>query len=201
MSNSYVWRPTAGRYFNDSGTGDTADSLIFYDKNRSFYMGFPDLGGLLGIDKKTLQIRSAVLRVRILTAYSATLTIGYNYSTAWANRKSLLAQKTNVVMKTSAGDMDIDLTEVIQAYAADGYNSAMCLWGYGTAGSTSDSWFRGINPSSYQNQRPYLTITYDSGIARVYSNGEWKVALPYIYKNGVWQLASAKIRDNGAWNP
>ena len=104
-------------------------------------------------------------------------------------------------MKTSAGDMDIDLTEVIQAYVADGNSGTMYLWGYGTAGSTTDSYFRGINPSSNQDQRPYITITYDSSIARVYSNGEWKVALPYIYKNGVWQLASAKIRDNGAWNP
>ena len=199
MANTYTWRPTSGRYFNASGTGDTGNSYLFYNKNRAFYMGFPDLGGLLGIDKKTLHIRSAILRVRIITANSATLTMGYNYSTAWADRKSLLAQKTNIVMKTSAGDMDIDLTEVIQAYVADGNSGTMYLWGYGTAGSTTDSYFRGINPSSNQNQRPYITITYDSSIARVYSNGEWKVALPYIYKNGVWKPANTQIRSGGVW--
>ncbi len=199
MSNSYVWRPTSGRYFNASGTGDTGNSYLFYNKNRAFYMGFPNLGGLLGVDKRTMHIRSAILRVRIITANSATLTMGYNYSTAWANRKSLLAQKTNIVMKTSAGDIDIDLTEVIQAYVADGNSGTMYLWGYGTAGSTTDSYFRGTNPSSNQNQRPYLTITYDSGIARVYNSGEWKVALPYIYKNGVWKPANSQIRSGDTW--
>ena len=82
MANTYTWRPTSGRYFNASGTGDTGNSYLFYNKNRAFYMGFPNLGGLLGIEKKTLQIRSAILRVRIITANSATLTMGYNYSTA-----------------------------------------------------------------------------------------------------------------------
>ena len=199
MANTYTWRPTSGRYFNASGTGDTGNSYLFYNKNRAFYMGFPNLGSLLGLDKKTLHIRSAILRVRILTAYSATLTMGYNYSTAWANRKSLLAQKTNVVMKTSAGDMDIDLTEVIQAYVADGNSGTMYLWGYGTAGSTTDSYFRGINPSSNQDQRPYLGITYDSSITRIYTGGAWKVAVPYIYANGQWKAAIGQLRDGGEW--
>ena len=76
MSSSYVWRPTTGRYFNASGTVDTGNSYLFYNKNRAFYMGFPNLGDLLGLDKKTLHIRSAILRVRIITANSATLTMG-----------------------------------------------------------------------------------------------------------------------------
>ena len=112
----------------------------------------------------------------------------------------MLASKTGISMKTSTGAMDIDLTAVIQAYVRDGTNSTMRLWGYGTGGSSSNSRFRGINlGSSYNSQRPYLLITYNDSIARIYSDGEWKAAVPYIYTNGAWEPAVIQMRNNGSW--
>ena len=152
------------------------------------------------IDKKTISIKSAILRVYINTANSATLTIGYNYSTSFDNRKSLLAKITGVSMGTKTGSKTIDITSIVQAYCRDGQTGKFYLWGYGTGGSSSNSNFRGFNPSSsYSSQRPYITLTYDTSRARIYTNGEWKTAVPYVYENGIWQPAAIKFCNNGSW--
>ena len=162
-------------------------------------MDFPDLGGLLGKDKKTVSIASAILRVYISTANSATLTIGYSYITSFDDRKTMLASVAGIKMNTSTGWMNIDLTSVIKAYVKDGTNSTMRLWGYGTGGSSSNSNFRGYSPSSsYSSQRPYLLLTYNDSMARIYSDGEWKVAVPYIYKDGIWQPVVIQMYNNSA---
>lgn len=201
MASTYTWGATDGKYFSSSGSSSTIDNHVYYSSNRAFRMDYPDLGGLLGKDKRTLSIQSAILHVYITEAHSATLTIGYSYYTAFADRKTMLASKAGISMKTSTGAMDIDLTEVIQAYVRDGTNSTMRLWGYGTGGSSSNSRFRGINPgSSYNSQRPYLLITYNDSPARIFSDGEWKAAVPYVYKNGAWQPALIQMFSNNDWN-
>lgn len=201
MASTYTWRATDGKYFSSSGSSSTIDNHVYYSSNRAFRMDYPDLGGLLGKDKRTLSIQSAILHVYITEAHSATLTIGYSYYTAFADRKTLLASKTGISMKTSTGAMDIDLTAVIQAYIRDGTNSTMRLWGYGTGGSSSNSRFRGINPgSSYNSQRPYLLLTYNDSPARIFSDGEWKPAVPYVYKNDAWQPALIQMFSNNDWN-
>lgn len=201
MASTYTWRATDGKYFSSSGSSSTIDNHVYYSSNRAFRMDYPALGGLLGKDKKTRSIQSAILHVYITEAHSATLTIGYSYYTAFADRKTMLASKAGISMKTSTGAMDIDLTDVIKAYVRDGTNSTMRLWGYGTGGSSSNSRFRGINPgSSYNSQRPYLLITYNDSPARIFSDGEWKPAVPYVYKNGAWQPALIQMFSNNDWN-
>ena len=201
MASTYTWRATDGKYFSSSGSSSTIDNHVYYSSNRAFRMDYPDLGGVLGKDKRTLSIQSAILHVYITEAHSATLTIGYSYYTAFADRKTMLVSKAGISMKTSTGAMDIDLTEIIQAYVRDGTNSTMRLWGYGTGGSSSNSRFRGINPgSSYNSQRPYLLITYNDSIARIYSDGEWKAAVPYLYTDGAWQPALIQMFSNNDWN-
>ncbi|MGX8705123.1 MAG: hypothetical protein ACSW8J_00945 [bacterium] len=200
MSQIYTWRATDGLYFSYSGSSSDIDDHVYYSSNRAFRMDYPDLGGLLGKDKRTLAISSAILKVYIEVANSATLTMGYSYKTAFADRKALLTQKTGITMKTSTGWMDIDLTDVIRAYVRDGINSTMRLWGYGTGGSSSNSRFRGIDPgSSYSSQRPYLLITFNDSMARIYSDGEWKAAVPYVYHNGAWQPVVIQVYNNSAW--
>ena len=201
MASTYTWRATDGKYFSSSGSSSTIDNHVYYSSNRAFRMDYPNLGGLLGKDKKTLSIQSAILHVYITEAHSATLTIGYSYYTAFADRKTMLASKAGISMKTSTGAMDIDLTDVIKAYVKDGTNSTMRLWGYGTGGSSSNSRVRGINPgSSYNSQRPYLLLTYNDSPVRIFSDGEWKPAVPYVYKNGAWQPALIQIFSNNDWN-
>ena len=143
MSKTYTWRPSGGYYYNTSGTTVAADDNYYYSSNRAFRMDF----SALPMEKSTLQIRQAVLNVHIVTAYSATLTIGYSYNTAWSNRKTLLKSKTGIVMGTKTGSKAIDLTEVIQAYCRDGQSGTLRLWAYGTGGSSSLSRIRGYNPS------------------------------------------------------
>ena len=153
-----------------------------------------------GLDKSTISIKSAILRVYISTANSATLTIGYSYQTAYANRKALLASITGVSMGTKTGSKTIDITSIVQAYCRDGQTGKFYLWGYGTGGSTSNSNFRGYSPdSSYSSQRPYITLVYDTSKARIFTNGAWETAVPYVYHNGVWQPAQIKLNSNG-WN-
>ena len=201
MAQTYTWRATNGKYFSSSGSSSDIDNHVYYSSNRAFRMDYPNLGGLLGKDKKTLSIQSAILRVYITEAHSATLTIGYSYNTAFADRKTLLASKAGISMKTSTGAMDIDLTDVIRAYVRDGNNSTMRLWGYGTGGSSSNSRFRGINPgSSYNSQRPYLLLTYNDSPVRIFSDGEWKPAVPYLYTDGEWQPALIQMFSNNYWN-
>ena len=201
MANTYTWRPTDGLYFSSSGGSSGISNHVYYSSNRAFRMDFPDLGGLLGKAKSSLSIQSAVLTVYIMDAHSATLTLGYNYKTAFADRKTMLASRAGIVMNSSAGWMDIDLTDVIKAYIKDGTSNTMRLWGYGTGGSSSNARFRGINPSSsYTAQRPYLLLTYAAGSARIYTDGEWKTASPYVFYNGVWQPTTIKMRNNGSWN-
>lgn len=201
MAQTYTWRATNGKYFSSSGSSSDIDNHVYYSSNRAFRMDYPNLGGLLGKDKKTLSIQSAILHVYITEAHSATLTIGYSYNTAFADRKTLLASKAGISMKTSTGAMDIDLTDVIRAYVRDGNNSTMRLWGYGTGGSSSNSRFRGINPgSSYNSQRPYLLLTYNDSPARIFSDGEWKAAVPYLYTDGEWQPALIQMFSNNDWN-
>ena len=85
--------------------------------------------------------------------------------------------------------------------AVNGQTGKFYLWAYGTGGSSSNSNFRGFNPSSsYSSQRPYITLTYDTSRARIYTDGEWKTAVPYVYKNGLWQPAAIKLCDNGSWD-
>lgn len=201
MAQTYTWRATNGKYFSSSGSSSDIDNHVYYSSNRAFRMDYPNLGGLLGKDKKTLSIQSAILHVYITEAHSATLTIGYSYYTAFADRKTMLASKAGISMKTSTGTMDIDLTDVIRAYVRDGNNSTMRLWGYGTGGSSSNSRFRGINPgSSYNSQRPYLLLTYNDSPARIFSDGEWKPAVPYLYTDGEWQPALIQMFSNNDWN-
>ena len=120
MANTYTWRPTGGNYYSSSGSSAGGSNHFYYSSNRAFRMDFPNLSGQLGKDKKTLSIISAILKVYISTANSATLTIGYSYKTAYDDRKTMLAKVTGVKMKTSTGWMSIDLTDVIKAYAKDG---------------------------------------------------------------------------------
>ena len=196
MSKTYTWRPSGGYYYNTSRTTVAADDNYYYSSNRAFRMDF----SALPVEKSTLQIRQAVLNVHIVTAYSATLTIGYSYNTAWSDRKTLLKSKTGIVMGTKTGSKAIDLTEVIQAYCRDGQNGTLRLWAYGTGGSSSLSRIRGYNPSSsYQSQRPYFTLTYDDSKARIFTSGEWKSAVPYVYHNGVWTAANIQVFSNDAW--
>ena len=190
------WRPNGGRYYSSSGSSAAGDDHFYYSSNRAFRMDF----NAPTVDKKTISIKSAILRVYIGTANSATLTIGYNYSTSFDNRKSLLAKITGVSMGTKTGSKTIDITSIVQAYCRDGQTGKFYLWGYGTGGSSSNSNFRGFNPSSsYSSQRPYITLTYDTSRARIYTNGEWKTAVPYVYKNGLWQPAAIKFCNNGSW--
>ena len=136
----------------------------------------------------------------INTANSATLTLGYNYSTAYANRKTLLASVAGVKMKTSTGWMDIDLTDVIKAYAKDGSTSTMRLWGYGTGGSTTNSNFRGYNPSSsYTSQRPYLLLTYSDSSVWYNNNGTWVQCAAYYNKNGSWIQVIPYYNNGDTW--
>ena len=197
MSTTYTWRPNGGRYYSSSGSSSEADSHFYYSSNRAFRMDF----NAPTIDKKTISIKSAILRVYINTANSATLTIGYSYSTSFDNRKSLLAKITGISMGTKTGSKTIDITSIVQAYCRDGQTGKFYLWAYGTGGSSSNSNFRGFNPSSsYSSQRPYITLTYDTSRARIYTDGEWKTAVPYVYKNGLWQPAAIKLCDNGSWD-
>ena len=146
------------------------------------------------IDKKTISIKSAILRVYINTANSATLTIGYNYSTSFDNRKSLLAKITGVSMGTKTGSKTIDITSIVQAYCRDGQTGKFYLWAYGTGGSSSNSNFRGFNPSSsYSSQRPYITLTYDTSRARIYTDGEWKGIRERLLK----EIVSSTLGEGG----
>ena len=79
MASTYTWRATDGKYFSSSGSSSTIDNHVYYSSNRAFRMDYPDLGRLLGKDKRTLSIQSAILHVYITEAHSATLTIGYSY--------------------------------------------------------------------------------------------------------------------------
>lgn len=194
MSTTYTWRPSGGYYYSSSGSSASAANHFYYSSNRTFRMDF----NAPGLDKSTISIKSAILRVYITTANSATLTIGYSYETAYANRKALLASKTGVSMGTSTGSKNIDITSIVQAYCRDGRSGSFRLWGYGTGGSSTNSNFRGYSPgSSYTSQRPYITLIYDTSPARIYTEGEWKTAVPYVYHNGVWQPAQIKLSDNG----
>ena len=60
MADSYTWRPTGGNYFSSSGSSSGATNHFYYASNRAFRMDFPDLVGLLGKDKGTLSITSAI---------------------------------------------------------------------------------------------------------------------------------------------
>ena len=196
MSTTYTWRPSSGNYFSSSGSSASAANHFYYSSNRAFRMDF----NAPGLDKNTISIKSAILRVVITTANSATLTIGYSYQTAYANRKALLTSITGVSMGTKTGAKTIDITSIVQAYCRDGQTGKFYLWGYGTGGSTTNSNFRGYSPdSSYSSQRPYITLVYDTSKARIYTNGAWETALPYVYHNGVWQPAQIKLYDGG-WN-
>lgn len=187
MANTYTWRPTGGYYYSSSGSSASAGNHFYYSSNRAFRIDFADLGGLLGKDKKTLSITSAILKVYVTTANSATLTIGYSYKTAYDDRKTMLSKVTGIKMKTSTGWMSIDLTDVIKAYVKDGSNSTMRLWGYGTGGSTTNSNFRGYNPgSNYTSQRPYLLLTYTDAAVWYNNNGTWEQCMMYYCDNGTW---------------
>ena len=200
MSESYIWRPNGGNYYSPQGYADTAAYFVFYAVNRAFRLDFPELGALLGKGRKTIAIQSAKLRLTIISANAATLTMGYNYETAYEQRTTLLAEKTGIVMNTQTGDMEIDLTQVVRAYCREGSNNPMRLWAYGTAGSTTYSYARGYSPAaSLAAQRPYLDITFAESSFQIHSGGEWKSAAPYIYKNGAWQPASVQFARNGAW--
>ena len=202
MAKTYTWRATDGKYFSSSGSSSTIDNHVYYSSNRAFRMDYPDLGGLLGKDKKTLSIQSAILHVYITEAHSATLTIGYSYKTAFADRKTMLASKTGISMKTGTGAMDIDLTDVIKAYVKDGTNSTMRLWGYGTAGSSSNSNFRGYSPSSsYTSQRPFLALTYTDSFVWYNDNGTWKQCNMYYCDNGIWSQVMPYYNSGGSWLP
>lgn len=202
MSSTYTWRPTGGLYYSSSGSNSDIDNSVYYSSNRAFRMDFTSLTSLSGRDKKTFSIKSAILRVYIVSANSATLTMGYSYKTAFADRKTMLSQISGIKMNTSTGWQEIDLTSVIKAYCKDGDSSTvMRLWGYGTAGSSSNSRFRGTSPgSSYTSQRPYILLTYDFSPVRIYSGGEWKTAVPYIYTNGAWVPAIIQTYSNSAWH-
>lgn len=196
MSTTYTWRPSGGNYFSSSGSSASAANHFYYSSNRAFRMNF----NAPGLDKSTISIKSAILRVVISTANSATLTIGYNYQTAYANRKALLASITGVSMGTKTGAKTIDITSIVQAYCRDGQTGMFYLWGYGTGGSSSNSTFRGYNPdSSYSSQRPYITLVYDISKARIYTNGAWETVVPYIYHNGIWQPAQIKLNNSNTW--
>ena len=196
MSTTYTWRPSGGYYYNSSGTSASAANHFYYSSNRTFRMDF----NAPGVDKKTVSIKSAILRVYIATANSATLTIGYSYETAWANRKALLASITGVAMGTKTGAKTIDITSIVRAYCKDGQTGKFYLWAYGTGGSSTNSNFRGYSPgSSYSSQRPYITLEYDTTKARIYSDGEWKSAMPYVYHNGLWQPAQIQMFSNNDW--
>ena len=73
MSTTYIWRPSGGYYFSSSGSSASAANHFYYSSNRTFRMDF----NAPGLDKSTISIKSAILRVYISTANSATLTIGY----------------------------------------------------------------------------------------------------------------------------
>ena len=204
MASTYTWRATDGKYYSSSGSSSTIDNHVYYSSNRAFRMDYPDLGGLLGKDKKTLSVQSAILHVYITEAHSATLTIGYSYETAFANRKSMLSSKAGISMKTSTGAMDIDLTDVIKDYVKDGTSSTMRLWGYGTGGSSSNSRFRGINPgSSYTSQRPYLLLTYNELDTEVWynNNGTWTQCMMYYCDNSTWKPVVPHYNNGGIWLP
>ena len=126
MSTTYTWRPSGGNYFSSSGSSASAANHFYYSSNRAFRMDF----NAPGLDKSTISIKSAILRVVITTANSATLTIGYNYQTAFANRKALLASITGVSMGTKTGAKTIDITSIVQAYCRDGQTGKFYLWGY-----------------------------------------------------------------------
>ena len=196
MSTTYTWRPSGGNYYSSSGSSASAANHFYYSSNRAFRMNF----NAPGLDKSTISIKSAILRVYISTANSATLTIGYNYSTSYDDRKSLLAKITGVSMGTKTGSKTIDITSIVQAYCRDGQTRKFYLWGYGTGGSSSNSNFRGYSPdSSYSSQHPYITLVYDTSKARIYTNGAWETAVPYVYHNGVWQPAQIKLNDSNTW--
>ncbi len=200
MANTFTWRPTGGNYYSSSGSSAGGSNHFYYSSNRAFRMDFPNLSGQLGKDKKTLSITSAILKVYISTANSATLTIGYSYKTAYDDRKTMLAKVTGVKMKTSTGWMSIDLTDVIKAYAKDGSTSTMRLWGYGTGGSTTNSNFRGYNPSSsYTSQRPYLLLTYSDSSVWYNNNGTWVQCAAYYNKNGSWIQVMPYYNNGGTW--
>ena len=95
MANTYTWRATDGKYFSSSGSSSTIDNHVYYSSNRAFRMDYPNLGGLLGKDKKTLSIQSAILHVYITEAHSATLTIGYSYYTAFGHWQSRLSGRSH----------------------------------------------------------------------------------------------------------
>ena len=93
MASTYTWRATDGKYFSSSGSSSTIDNHVYYSSNRAFRMDYPDLGGLLGKDKRTLSIQSAILHVYITEAHSALLLAGMDRDAVLA---SLRGQFTNV---------------------------------------------------------------------------------------------------------
>ena len=152
-----------------------------------------------GLDKSTISIKSAILRVYISTANSATLTIGYSYQTGYANRKALLASITGVSMGTKTGSKTIDITSIVQAYCRDGQTGKFYLWGYGTGGSTTSSYFRGYNPSSGTSQRPYLQLTYSDSSVWYNNNGTWVQCAAYYNKNGFWIQVMPYYNNGDTW--
>lgn len=199
MASTYIWRPTGGQYFNAGGSYSAANSHAYYASNRAFRLDFPNFTTQLGLEKSKISISRAVLHVYIETAYSATLTIGYNYDTTFGNRQSLLASAPGISMNTTAGWMEIDLTDVIRAYMRDAYSSATVnLWAYGTGGSTSLSYISGYSAST-TSQRPYIEVEYGLGKVRIFTGGVWKTATPYVRTGNLWKQADVLIRSNQNW--
>lgn len=61
-----------------------------------------------------------------------------------------------------------------------------------TTGSYTEN-FASVEASS-------LKIYYEESSVFIYTNGEWKTAIPYVYSNGVWINTTPQIYSNNEWH-
>ena len=51
-----------------------------------------------------------------------------------------------------------------------------------------------------KDEQPKLYAIWELGSnIRVYTNGNWQIAIPYVYENGKWKLSISKVFNNEAW--
>ena len=74
-----------------------------------------------------------------------------------------------------------------------GYN----LLGWNTSGTATEPL---TTLKIEKDEQPQLYAIWELGSnIRVYTNGNWQIAIPYVYENGKWKLSISKVFNNEAW--
>lgn len=195
-----IYRPSDGTYFNSIGTGNTARYACFFNNVRAWNLVFPDLTTLFDVDNKSkIRISTATLYTYVLSAGVVGFNLGYNYSTNYTDRNSLLSSDSYSFTNTE-GWQTFDITDILKDYCEDGQSGNAVIWGVGTSGTSSDKYFRGFNPDAqYTDQRPYILIEYGLSNFYIRTSNEWKACVPYVYLNGVWEPTTMQLRAGNEW--